>query len=96
MPGSSLPHNADGRVRHLTCAPAASVATPVWIGVGVTRTFVVAIRTRVELCAVAGLVDHRLRQHRRRDEAREDGRSEELDIGSAPLASCMSCMETTA
>ena len=32
----------------------------------------------------------------RRDEAREDGRSEELDIGSAPLASCMSCMETTA
>ena len=43
---------------------------------GVIRTFVVAIPNRIELCTEAGLVDHRLRQRRRCDEAREDGRSE--------------------
>jgi len=73
MPGSSLPHNANGRIRRLDCAPAASVATPVRIGEGVTRTFVVAIRSRIELCAVAGFGDHRLRLHRRCDEVRGDG-----------------------
>ena len=74
MPGWSLPHNANGRARHLACAPAA-LATPVRIGVGVARTFVVAIRSRVEECAVAGLGDHRLCQHRCCDDARENGRS---------------------
>ena len=95
MPGWSLPHNANGRVRRLDCAPAASVATPVRIGEGVTRTFVVAIRGGIELCAVAGVADHRsLRQHRCCDDACEDGCSEELEgrIGSVPFASCM---ETT-
>ena len=78
MPGRSFPHNANGRVWHLDCAPAASVATPVR-GEGVTWTFIIAIRSRVDLCAVAGLVDRRLRQHRRCDEVREDGLSKELE-----------------
>jgi hypothetical protein len=85
MPGWSLPHNANGRVRRLDCAPAASVATPVRIGVGVARTSVVTIRTRVELCTVSGLGDHRLRQHRRCDEAREDGGSKELEGSTLAL-----------
>src|SRR3974377_2205145 len=53
MPGWSLPHNANGRVGRPDCAPAASVATPVRIGVGVAGTFIVAIRSGVEECAVA-------------------------------------------
>ena len=53
MPGRPLPYNANGRVWRLDCAPAASVATPVRIGVGVAGTFIVAIRSGVEECAVA-------------------------------------------
>src|SRR6516162_8076767 len=80
MPGWSLPHNANGRVRRLDCAPAASVATPVRIDVGVAGAFVLAIRGGVELCAVAGLGDHRsLRQRRCCDDTCEDGRSKELE-----------------
>jgi hypothetical protein len=62
MPGWSLPYNANGRVRRLDCAPAASVATPVRIGVGVARTIILAIRSGVELCAVTGFGNHRLRK----------------------------------
>src|SRR6516225_6335801 len=60
MPGWSLPYNANGRVRRLDCAPAASVATPVRIGEGVAGAFVLAICIWIELCAVTGLVAHRL------------------------------------
>src|SRR6516164_1629192 len=95
MPGWSLPHDAYGRVRRLDCAPAASVATPVRIGVGVARTFVVAIRSGVELCAVAGLGDHRLRQYRCCDDARsENGCSKELE-GRHWLCSLRVSIETT-
>ena len=79
MTGWSLPRNANGRVRCLDCAPAASVATPVRIGKGVVGAFVLAICIWIELCAVAGLADHRLRQYRCCDAARENGRSKELE-----------------
>src|SRR6516225_9390357 len=95
MPGWSLPYNANGRVWHLDCAPAASIAAPVRIGIGVAGTFVLAICSGIELCAVTGLGDHRsLRQHRCCDDACEDGCSKELE-GRHWLCSFSECMETT-
>src|SRR6516162_1869748 len=77
--GWSLPYNANGRVRRPDCAPAASFATEVRIGIGVARSFILAIRSGIEESAVARLLDHRLRRHRRCGEARQDGRSKELE-----------------
>src|SRR5216683_3955548 len=34
-------------------------------GIGIVRSLVLAVRVRIELCAIAGVVDNFLRRHRR-------------------------------